>query len=247
MNAAAVAAVVLWAIAAALATPPVAVTRLRPLVPRRQLPTWAQGRADAFPLRLRLSAGIGVAGLVALLLGVPAVAVIPVAVLAGAPVAVLLGTLERPAAKKREARLRADLPQACDLLAACLDAGLPLRTATTLVGSAIGGPISEEFARVTNQTALGMSDDEAWRSVTCLPLARLGAELARSSKAGLVSSDGLRLQADDATVKARSAREERARKVGVQSVVPLMVCFLPAFMLLGIVPIVGGFLAPLFG
>ena len=39
---------------------------------------------------------------------------------------------------------------------------------------------------------------------------------------------------------AHGTAQARARKAGVSSVVPLMVCFLPAFILIGVVPIVGG-------
>ena len=40
---------------------------------------------------------------------------------------------------------------------------------------------------------------------------------------------------------------KEARKVGVRSVVPLMACFLPAFILVGVVPIVAGLLRDFFG
>jgi len=38
----------------------------------------------------------------------------------------------------------------------------------------------------------------------------------------------------------------RARRVGVRSVLPLMTCFLPSFLLLGVVPIIGGVVGHLF-
>jgi hypothetical protein len=43
----------------------------------------------------------------------------------------------------------------------------------------------------------------------------------------------------------RSAAEQAARRVGVLAVAPLGLCFLPAFLLLGVVPVVVGLAGPL--
>ena len=44
--------------------------------------------------------------------------------------------------------------------------------------------------------------------------------------------------ADDVRAEGRSAAEQAARRVGVLAVAPLGLCFLPAFVLLGVVPVV---------
>ncbi|MCW2777557.1 MAG: hypothetical protein JWN17_1282, partial [Frankiales bacterium] len=51
--------------------------------------------------------------------------------------------------------------------------------------------------------------------------------------------------AADARAEARSAAEQRARRAGVLAVAPLGLCFLPAFVLLGVVPVVVGLAGPL--
>ncbi|WP_156887526.1 type II secretion system F family protein [Propionicicella superfundia] len=247
MSAAGWAAAALWGLAVALTVRPGGLPRLRAREGRTRLPVWTRGHPGGLEWRLRLTLGLAAAALVSLLLGVPALLVPVAAVVAGIPVAVLLGKLEPPAAKRRTVRLQADLPQVCDLLAACLDAGLPLREAARAVSQAVGGPLGRELARVAAQTALGVADADAWRSLTHPVLVRLGKDLGRAAEAGTVSSRHLRMHAVEATGLLRAAREEAARKVGVQSVLPLMACFLPAFLLLGIVPIVGGFVATLFG
>jgi hypothetical protein len=51
--------------------------------------------------------------------------------------------------------------------------------------------------------------------------------------------------AEDARDTARRAAEARARSLGARAAAPLGLCFLPAFVLVGVVPIVvtaGGFL-----
>ena len=51
--------------------------------------------------------------------------------------------------------------------------------------------------------------------------------------------------ADDQRDEARMQAESAARAAGVRSVAPLVACFLPAFILIGIVPIVASLALPL--
>ena len=46
--------------------------------------------------------------------------------------------------------------------------------------------------------------------------------------------------ADDERDRARWAAEAAAQRAGVRAIGPLVVCFLPAFVLVGVVPVVGG-------
>jgi Flp pilus assembly protein TadB len=199
------------------------------------------------PARMRLGAGFAGSFAMAWMVGAPWWVGLPVACGGGAAVAILLGRLQPRSQRDRSNRLLADLPHACELIAACLDAGLPLRSATRIVGESLGGPIGEELGTVTAQVQLGIGDDEAWRSLDHPVLQRLGRDLARTAATGVVAGAGLRVHAADATATIAVARQEQARKVGVMSVMPLMCCYLPAFVLLGIVPVVGGFVAGLLG
>ncbi len=205
------------------------------------LPEWVRGRPDALWMPWRAVIGGSFGCGVWAFAGLPAWQLPFVAVAIGGPTVVVLGLLEPASARRRSRRLTADLPHACELLAACLDAGLPLREATRFVGEAIEGPLAAELARVTRQVDLGVNDEAAWLALTDPALRRISRDLARAAGAGLVASGPLRILAVDATVRADAVRQEVAKRVGVQSVLPLMVCFLPAFMLLGIVPIVGGY------
>lgn len=71
-------------------------------------------------------------------------------------------------------------------------------------------------------------------------LATLGPELARAIESGMAVSQTLLTLGAQARQDAATLAEVKARRVGVRSVLPLMVCFLPAFLLLGVVPIIGG-------
>ena len=149
---------------------------------------------------------------------------------------------------KRQEKLRAALPQTCDLLVVCLEAGLPARRAAATVAAAVAEPMAGVLAETVAKTELGVDEYRAWHDLAAEPaLAGLGRELGRGAATGMSLSARLRVLAAD-TRKARAAEAEtRAKRVGVRSVLPLMVCFLPAFVLLGLVPILGGMLGGLFG
>lgn len=148
----------------------------------------------------------------------------------------------------REAVVRAAVPQVCDLLAVCLDAGRPPRSALRVVAGVLEGPVAEELSRVLQRIDLGVDEAEAWAGLGTVPGFRaVGRDLARSVRSGVGLAELLRQHATDARKDAAATALVRARAAGVKSVVPLMVCFLPAFLLLGIVPMFGAFAASLGG
>jgi pilus assembly protein TadC len=174
---------------------------------------------------------------------------VPLAVVVATVSYVLLGRLSSAAQTRRRLELVAQLPQACDLLSVCLDAGLPLRRATTVIAEALDGPLGALLAELSAKVQLGADEGRAWAHLGEgePALAGLGAEVARAVDSGVTLSHTLRELGGDARRAAAAAAEVRARRVGVRSVLPLMVCFLPAFLLLGVVPIIGGVAQHLLG
>lgn len=199
-------------------------------------------RSDAMPARRRALIGGGVGSATAVLAGDLGVSLaICAGAMVGVAVALSLGWFEPASVRRRAARIGADLPQVCDLMAAALAAGLPLRRAVAVVGPAVGGPIADVLGGVTRRIELGVGDADAWDTLRRHPqLGRLAADLARSVDSGVVLTDLLRQHALDSRRSAEGLHEARAKRVGVSSVLPLMVCFLPAFFLIGVVPILGG-------
>lgn len=127
-----------------------------------------------------------------------------------------------------------------DLFAACIRAGLATSAATSAVaGAATDAHTREAWTQVAALLAIGVPADRAWADVANLPGLGEIAGLARmSQRSGAAMaqaceriSTGLRADAtDDAT-----ARGERA---GVLIALPLATCFLPAFFILGLAPVV---------
>jgi hypothetical protein len=71
--------------------------------------------------------------------------------------------------------------------------------------------------------------------------------MARAVETGASVSDALRRLAEDLQAVSRSEAEARARTVGVRAAAPLGLCLLPAFVLVGVVPLVAGTVASLLG
>lgn len=191
------------------------------------------------PSRMRalaaVAGGVGVALFVGLPWGVPAGAL---AVVAGQ---LVFRRLEPVAVRRRNEQIAADLPVAVDLLAACHQAGSPPAAAAAAVSNAVGGPVGEALQRVVSLLRLGGDPVQAWAILDAEPpLASLGRAVGRAMSSGAPVTVALEHVARDARQQRRMAAEEAARKVGVRATVPLGVCFLPAFVLLGVVPVAAG-------
>ncbi|MER6673838.1 type II secretion system F family protein [Streptomyces sp. NPDC000983] len=133
------------------------------------------------------------------------------------------------------------LPLAADLLAACIAAGAGPVIAAQAVGEALGGPVGEGLARGAAEVRLGGEPGEAWRKLAALPgagdLARL---LERADVSGLPAAGPVaRLAADSRDTWARAATA-RARRAAVLVTAPVGLCFLPAFIAVGVLPVVIG-------
>jgi pilus assembly protein TadC len=145
-----------------------------------------------------------------------------------------------PAAARAE-RLRAvdDLPLAADLLAAALRAGAPADLAASAVADALGGPLGERLDRTARTLRLGGEPAEAWAHLSGVAGAeRLTAAAVRSSASGGALAGALTRLADDLRADRSVTVEAAARRAGVLIVLPLGLCFLPAFVLAGLVPVV---------
>lgn len=213
--------------------------RLDRLLAVRPSPGTHRGRRD---VRLRLAAS-GMAGFVCAMLlgGLPGWVA---GALVAAACAWTLARLEPREVRLRRARIVAELPVAIDLLAACLRGGGAWHDSVEAVADAVGGPLGTELARVAARIRLGADPTEEWLGLAREPvLAPLGRAAARAAAGGAPVAATLARLARDQRRTARAAASARARTAGVRAVAPLGLCFLPAFVLLGIVPAVAGIAA----
>ncbi len=151
----------------------------------------------------------------------------------------VIGRTEPADARRRRRAAERDLPGLVQLLAAALETGCDVGEALRLVCDACPGPASDALAAVPPRLALGLPPVQAWQPVLDDPrLAPLGRALVRAGRSGAsVTQEVVRL-ADELARTSRATVEERARSVGVKAAVPLGLCLLPSFVLIGVVPLV---------
>ncbi|HTI25453.1 MAG TPA: type II secretion system F family protein [Kutzneria sp.] len=128
-----------------------------------------------------------------------------------------------------------------DLLAACLRAGLPVPTAIRAVATDAPPECAEVLCRTAELLALGSDPVQAWAPALAEPataaLARSARRSARSGTALAEVADGL---AQHIRAESADTAEARAQRAGVLIAGPLALCFLPAFLCLGVVPVLVG-------
>lgn len=194
------------------------------------------GARTARPLRPLVT--LGAAALPPVLLG-------GWAVLVALPLAVLVwrtwGSGTDRAADRGRRRVERDLPQVVDLLAAAVEAGAAPETALVRVADAVPAPVSADLHRVASGLRLGMEPARVWRELAGRAgYGPLGRSMVRTAETGAPVVAALEQLAVELRAVRRTRAEARARAVGVRAAAPLGVCLLPAFVLVGIVPLVVG-------
>ena len=135
-------------------------------------------------------------------------------------------------ALKRQEQIQRTLADALDMLTISVEAGLAFDAALSQVARNTEGPLAAEFYRVLQEMQIGKGRAEAFRAI----LDRTDVGDLRTFVNAIVQADAfgvpianvLRTQAKEMRQKRRQASEEKAQKVPVKIVVPLVLCVLPA-------------------
>ncbi|HEY2174437.1 MAG TPA: type II secretion system F family protein [Mycobacteriales bacterium] len=171
---------------------------------------------------------------------------------AGVAVGVALGLFldrflparESRADRRRRAARDRMLPSTLDLLAVGLHAGLAFGTAAEVVATARGGPLADDLARVASLIRLGAAPTAAWADYAADPVWGVVARaVARSADSGNTLAATMERVAEDRRAEAVQRGEGAARRASVIAMAPLGLCFLPAFVSLGVIPVVIGLAA----
>lgn len=168
--------------------------------------------------------------------GVPAAAVLAV---------VAFGALHvgrRLPARTARARLDlAALASGWELLGVCLRAGLPVASAVAAAAGPLRGPTGSELRRVAGLLQLGSDPADAWRAARGIPVLAVFARAAgRSAGTGAALAQVAAAEAARVRAELVDTAQARAQRAGVLITGPLGLCFLPAFLVLGIAPVVIG-------
>lgn len=155
--------------------------------------------------------------------------------------------VEGRAERQRRQRLARQSSDAAELLAATLASGAPIRRSVGVVAAAVDEPMSTVLGTVASALDLGASVDEAWALADPQGLlVDIANGFRRSARSGAPLADVLAGIAGDLRRRHRQSVDVEARVAGVRAIAPLAVCFLPAFLLVGAVPIVASFATGLF-
>ena len=177
--------------------------------------------------------------------------------------ALLIGTDMRPQVRaglvameprRRSAPRRESDPLAAassfDVLAACLRSGMAVSTAASATARSAPAALARVFNRAADLLALGADPATAWTNPdrrvddhadALLRLAR------RSASSGAALAQGVAELADQSRREAADAATAAAERASVLIAGPLGLCYLPAFVCLGIVPVVAGLVGDVLG
>ncbi|MDP7706477.1 type II secretion system F family protein [Mycobacterium sp. TY815] len=178
-------------------------------------------------------------------------ALLAVALLIGAGPSVVrarAGLLPRPSRRRREGRRGPDplgMASSLDVLAVCLLAGMAVATAASATAASAPPRLALALRRAADLLALGADPSVAWstpadRGETDGQIDGLLRLARRSSSSGAALADGVAELAVQSRHDAAAAAAAAAERAGVLIAGPLGLCFLPAFVCLGIVPVVAG-------
>jgi len=141
---------------------------------------------------------------------------------------------------KRQAAMQADAADVIDQLTICVEAGLGFDAAFTRVASTTEGPLTDEFRHAISDIQAGVPRYQALRKLSdraqIVEIRQLVTALLQAQKHGVPMADTLRIQSAEIRLKRKQRTEEKAAKLAVKMIFPIIFCFMPVFMIVAVVP-----------
>lgn len=146
------------------------------------------------------------------------------------------------AGQKRESLMQNALPDAIDLLTISVEAGLGFDSAVSRVAKNTTGPLAMEFSRLMQEMQLGVGRMEAMRAVadrtTLKELKSFCLGMVQADSLGIPIGRVLRVQSTEMRTKRRQRAEEKAQKLPVKILFPLIFFILPCLFIVIMGPVV---------
>ncbi len=143
-------------------------------------------------------------------------------------------------ARSRRDQVRAALPDALDLLAVSVEAGLGFDAAVTKITEHMEGPLSDEFALTLGEMRVGESRADALRKmeqrVSAPELTSFVRSIIQADQLGISLGRILRVQAADTRNKRQAAAEEKAMKAPIKMLFPTVLFIFPAMFIVVLGP-----------
>ena len=152
--------------------------------------------------------------------------------------------------ERRQKAIGLELPDTLDQITVSVEAGLGFEAAMAQAGRSGNGPLAEELLRTLQDVQAGMSRSQAMKRLegrTDVPeLRHFILALLQAESYGVPIAQVLRVQAKELRVKRRQRAEERAMKLPVKIIFPLVLCILPALFIVilgpGVIRLAGSLL-----
>jgi tight adherence protein C len=138
-------------------------------------------------------------------------------------------------ARSRKEKVKADLPDALDLLAVSVEAGLGFDASLAKLNEHMEGPLAQEFGLTLSEMRIGESRSEALKRlsdrVDAPELSAFTRAIIQADQLGTSLGRILRVQATDARLRRQAAAEERAMKAPIKMLFPTVLFIFPAMFL----------------
>jgi tight adherence protein C len=147
--------------------------------------------------------------------------------------------LSRRARQRKEA-VCVDLPDALDLLAVSVEAGLGFDAAIAKLNDHMEGPLADEFGLALNEMRIGETRAEALRRmcdrVPAPELQSFVRAVIQSEQLGMSMGRILRVQATDSRLRRQAAGEEKAMKAPIKMLFPTVFFIFPSMFIVVLGP-----------
>ena len=137
--------------------------------------------------------------------------------------------------RSRREGVRGDLPDALDLLAVSVEAGLGFDGAITKLTEHMEGPLVDEFSLLLSEMRMGESRQTALKNmvarVDATELSSFVRAVIQADQLGISLGRILRVQATDSRLRRQAAAEEKAMKAPIKMLFPTVLFIFPAMFL----------------
>jgi tight adherence protein C len=149
-------------------------------------------------------------------------------------------------ARTRREQIRAALPDALDLLAVSVEAGLGFDASITKITEHMDGPLSDEFALTLGEIRVGEGRSDALKKmeqrVGAPELSSFVRAIIQAEQLGISLGRILRVQAADTRLKRQAAAEEKAMKAPIKMLFPTVLFIFPSMFIVILGPALLNFL-----
>ena len=137
---------------------------------------------------------------------------------------------------ERQKTIQTSLPDVLDQMTICVEAGLGFEAAMVRAGRSGQGPLADELVRTLQEMQVGVARGQALRNLAARnsspDLRHFTTAIVQAEAYGIPVADVLRTQAAELRVKRRQRAEEKAMKIPVKIVFPLVFCILPSLFII---------------